>query len=85
MCIRDSLYVALREWADKHVDECNEIQDAKERYKYIVQLISANLNTYKTYQPNEEAVLSAWAVSYTHLDVYKRQASNISCCAFPWT
>lgn len=54
------LYVALREWADKHVDECNEIQDAKERYKYIVQLVSANLNTYKTYQPNEEAVLSAW-------------------------
>lgn len=54
------LYVALREWADKHVDECNGIQDAKERYKYIVQLVSANLNTYKTYQPNEEAVLSAW-------------------------
>lgn len=54
------LYVALREWADKHVDECNEIQDAKERYKYIVQLVSANLNTYKTYQPNEEAMLSAW-------------------------
>lgn len=54
------LYVALREWADKHVDECNEIQDARERYKYIVQLVSANLNTYKTYQPNEEAMLSAW-------------------------
>lgn len=54
------LYVALREWADKHVDECNGIQDAKERYKYIVQLVSANLNTYKTYQPNEEAMLSAW-------------------------
>lgn len=71
------LDVALREWADKHVDECNGIQDAKERYKYIVQLVSANLNTYKTYQPNEEAMLAAWktdrqirASTYTGVVVY---------------
>lgn len=51
---------ALNEWADKHVEECNKISDPKERYKYIVQLVSDNLNTYKTYQPNEEAMLAAW-------------------------
>lgn len=58
------LYVALRKWADKHVDECNKIQDAKERYKYIVQLVSDNLNTFKIYQPNEEALLSVWETDH---------------------
>lgn len=58
------LYVALRKWADKHVDECNKIQDAKERYKYIVQLVSNNLNTFKIYQPNEEALLSVWETDH---------------------
>lgn len=51
---------ALNEWADKHIEECNKISDPKERYRYIVQLVSDNLNTYKTYQPNEEAMLAAW-------------------------
>lgn len=78
------LYVALREWVDKHVDECNEIQDAKERYKYIVQLVSANLNTYKTYQPNEKAMLSAWenehqigVSSYAEIIVYLSNKCNL--------
>ena len=51
---------ALNEWADKHIEECNKISDPKARYRYIVQLVSDNLNTYKTYQPNEEAMLAAW-------------------------
>lgn len=51
---------ALNEWADKHVEECNKISDPKERYKYIVQLVSANLNLYTDYQPNEDAMLSVW-------------------------
>lgn len=51
---------ALNEWADQYIEECNKISDPKARYKYIVQLVSDNLNTYKTYQPNEEAMLAAW-------------------------
>lgn len=51
---------AMKEWASMHVEECNKIRDAKERYRHIVQLVSSSLNLYETYLVGEDAVLAAY-------------------------
>ena len=88
MCIRDRvntmLYVAkLHAYAVLHVCECKDKarQSKNKRFQFLWQYVAGVCRLQRQKQQEKLARLQRiHAVSYTHLDVYKRQGAILCHC-----